>query len=103
MSTTPPSLLSTPAEAPKPGLPLLIGTTLLVVLNMGLNFTKTMRATGNSSQALGAAMAPLVMAVIVALLFSISKKFRNARSSTKVVFWTSLILFLSAAASLGRH
>ena len=94
-----PSTLSN-ATKPKPGLPLLIGTTLLVLLNMGLGFALTMRQSGNVSEALGAATSQLVIPVVVTLLFSISPRFRNPRSRTKIVLWTSLIVFLATVGNL---
>lgn len=99
-SVSPPPLPNTPK--PKPGAFLLVGTTLLVVLNMWLGFAKNMRETANVSEALGAATAQFVIPVIVALLFSISHRFRNARSRTKIVFWTSVVVFLAALGSLAR-
>jgi hypothetical protein len=91
---TPPEI--TPSVAPKPGPMLLIGATALVLLNMCLGFAKGMRVSGNVSAALGAASAQLVFPVLLALLFSFSKKFRNARSRTKVVLWTSIIVLVAA-------
>ncbi len=98
---TPPPLANVPK--PKPGLFLLVGTTLLVLLNMWLGFAKTMRESGNVSEALGASTAQFVMPVIVALLFSISARFRNARSRTKIVFWTSVVVLLGTIGSLGHR
>jgi len=101
--TTPPPHPSSPPTDAKPGPALLIGTTLLVLLNMWLAFAKDMRGTNNISGALGAATAQLVVPVIVTLLFSISRQFRNARSRTKIVLWTSLLIFVAALGSAGRR
>jgi len=103
MDTPPVSPPAINAPALKPGVPLLVGTTLLVVLNMGLGFLINLGKTGNVSRALGAGVSYFVMPVIVALLFSISPSFRNSRSRTKVVFWVSVVVFLSALGSLGRR
>jgi hypothetical protein len=90
----PPKL--TDADPPKPGLPLLIGATLLVLLDMWLGFAREMRSSGGNIPAgLGAAVAELVIPVMVALLFSISQRFRNARSRTKVVLWTSILVLIA--------
>lgn len=94
MDTTTPE--SPPAVAPKPGLLLLIATTVLVLLNMWVGFAKGMKASGNISTAVGGAVAQLVFPVVVAYLFSISKNFRNARSRTKVVLWTSVAILVAA-------
>jgi hypothetical protein len=80
----------------------LIGTTLLVLLNMWLGFARDMRLTGNISASLGAATAQFVIPAIVAVLFSINRRFRNARSRTKVVFWTSVVIFLGTLGNLNR-
>lgn len=101
MDTSPPPVLPPPVS-PKPGPLLLIGTTVIVLLNMWLGFAKEIRATGNISQSLGAATAQFVIPVIVAVLFSLTKRFRNARSRTKVVLWTSVVVFLATLGSLGR-
>lgn len=97
-----------PAETPparelKPGTGLLVVTTLLVMLNMWLGFARTMRAGGNVSEALGAATSQLVLPVIVTVLFSISQRFRNARSRTKIVLWTSVLILLAALGNAGRR
>jgi hypothetical protein len=85
-----------PPATAKPGIVLLVCTTLLVLLNMWLAFAKDMRATKDVSGSLGAATAQLVIPVIVATLFSIGKRFRDSRSRTKVVLWTSLVLLVAA-------
>jgi hypothetical protein len=98
---TPPELPVT--TAPRPGLALLIGATILVLLNMWLGFAREMRNSGNVSAAIGGAMSQLIFPVLVALLFSISKRFRNPRSRTKVVLWTSVLVFLTTLGSLGHR
>ena len=98
----PPPVLS-PSAPIKPGPVLLVGTTLVVLLNMWLAFAKEMRATQNISGSLGSATAQLAIPVIVAVLFSTSKRFRNARSRTKIVLWTSLVVFLAALGNAGRQ
>ena len=98
-------LMDTPPEIPlsvasKPGPVLLIATTALVLLNMYLGFAKGMKVSGNIAAALGAASAQLVFPVVIALLFSIGKRFRNARSRTKVMLWTSVIVLIAAIGNL---
>jgi hypothetical protein len=75
---------------------LVIGTAALVLLNMGLGFARGMWVSGNVSAALGTASVQLVIPIVVALLFSVSRKFRNARSSTKIVLWASAVVLIAA-------
>lgn len=49
---------------------------------------------------MGGAAAPLFWSVVVALLFSISKRFRNRRSQTKVVLWTLFVCLLAGVGNL---
>ena len=58
-----------------------------------------MRASGNISAAIGGGVVQLIIPVLVALLFSIGKRFRNERARTKVVLWSSVLLTLSAFGS----
>lgn len=89
-----------PSVAAKPGPMLLIGTAALVLINMCLGFAKGMKVSGNVSAALGGATAQLVFPALIALLFSISMRFRSARSRTKVVLWTSAIVLIAAIGNL---
>jgi hypothetical protein len=93
---TPPEL--TEEDPPKPGMLLLAGTSLLVLVNMWLGFAREMRSSGNTSAAIGGAIGQLLIPIVVALLFSIAKRFRNERSRTKVVLWSSVFLFLAVFA-----
>jgi hypothetical protein len=95
---TPPDLMEE-EDPPKPGWLLLTGTTLLVLLNMWLGFAREMRSSGNISAAIGGGMAQLMIPIAAALLFSIARRFRNERSRTRVVFWSSVLLFLSVFAA----
>jgi hypothetical protein len=90
---TPPPLPPS-VDKPKPGIVLLVVTALLLIANAGIGFMGGMVEAHNISFALGRAVFPILFPLIVALLFSIGKGFRNPRSQTKVVMWTALILFL---------
>jgi hypothetical protein len=81
-------------DPPEAGPILLVATTALVIFNMWMGFTREMRTTNNISAAIGGAVAQLIFPVVVALLFSISSSFRNGRSKTKAVFWTSVVMLI---------
>jgi len=93
------SLDPTIENPPKPGPFLLAGTTSLVLLNMWLGFAREMRSTGNISGAIGSAVAQMVIPILVALLFSLSARLRNARFRTKAVLWTSVLILLTGIAA----
>jgi len=63
---------------------------------MWLGFRNAFVSSGNIPTGLGAAIAQFVIAAVVALLFSISTRYRNPRSRTKVVLWTSIVLSVVA-------
>lgn len=81
-------------DPPAAGPILLVGATVLVVFNMWMGFAREMRTSNNVSAAIGGAVAQLVIPVLVALLFSISPSFRNERSRTKAVLWTSVAMII---------
>lgn len=91
----------------KPGTLLLVGTACLVAFNMLIGFAVGMADRHDVSYALGSAVGPVVFPTILATLFSIGKRFRNPRSRTQVVLWTSVLVLLSKIAVLvdavGRH
>jgi hypothetical protein len=89
-----PETIPTPLrEQPRPGRMLLVFAVIAVLLAMLINFRNELASTRNISAALGGAASAFVIAVLVALLFSIAPIFRNPRSRTKVVLWTSVLLF----------
>lgn len=98
---TPP--LQKESPAPKPSPLLVIGTLLLVVINTTLGYAMAIRRTGNMAYSMGSATASIVMPIVIMLLFSLSPGFRNNRSRTKVIFWTSLVILLSTFGRLGRQ
>ena len=81
----------------RPGInvPLLIAALVLVLLAMWFGYARAFRASHNVAESSGAAVFSLVFPMIVALLFSMGKRFRNPASWTKIVFWTSLLVLLS--------
>lgn len=87
----------------KPSPLLVIGTLLLLSLNTAGAYAAAMRRTSNMAYSTGAATANILMPILIALLFSISPRFRNTRSRTKVILWTSVVIFISTAAKLGRQ
>lgn len=96
-SLCPPSI--PPADAPAfttrahwPGRALLFGTTLLVVVNMLIAFT---RSRGDLAFNLGAASSQFVIPFLGILVFSIGSRFRNPRAWTLVVLWVSVALLLA--------
>jgi hypothetical protein len=96
---TPPPL----KEKIKPSVTLLVITTCLVLLNVFLGFAKGMLQAHNVSFAIGSGISSIIFPIIVALLFSIAKSFRNARSRTKVVLWTSVVVLLATLANIGQY
>jgi hypothetical protein len=88
------SLAANAAAKARPGPLLLIATIVLVGADMWLGYTEGIRGTKNVSYAAGMAAAPLLGAGLLALLFSIAPRFRNSRSCTKVVFWSSLVMLI---------
>jgi hypothetical protein len=55
------------------------------------------------SYALGSATFCVILPIVVALLFSVGKRFRNTRSRTKVVLWTTVIMLCAGAAKLANR
>ena len=88
------------SDSPKPSTGLIAGALLFVVINMWLGYSWQMKESGDSTVALGSAVAELIVPVVVALLFSIGKRFRNQVVGIKVVFWTSVLLLFTNIASL---
>jgi hypothetical protein len=88
-------------DPPKAGPLLLAAATALVLLNMWLGFAREMRVSGEASAAIGGAVFQLILPVLVALLFSIGRRFRNERSRTKAVLWSSVVLLLAALVPSG--
>jgi hypothetical protein len=84
----------------KPSTALLVATTGLVVLNIALGFLRGLKQNGNISFAIGSGISAILWPVIITLLFSIGKAFRNPRSRTKVVFWTSLVVLFGTLVNL---
>ncbi len=78
------------------------GTTVFVILAASLGFRNEIASTGNISAAIGAGTAQFLIAVVIALLFSISPRFRSPRSRTKVVLWTSVILLVAGIANMAN-
>jgi Ca-activated chloride channel family protein len=85
---------SVTTPAPQPSAAMLAAAIVLVGLNLILGYLKGVRTSENPGFALGVAMSQLVMPALVALLFSIGRSFRNLRSLTRIVFWTSFVLLL---------
>ena len=83
-------------------LPLLIVAVVLMLVNMRIGFVKSFRASHNFAESSGAATFSLIFPLIVASLFSVGKRFRNPASWTKIVFWTSLLILLSALGNLAE-
>lgn len=98
METIPQDL--TQPEKSRPGWLLISGTGLLVLLCMVVEYRNTMLRTGNMSAAIGGAAGPLFSTVVVALLFSISKRFRNKRSQTKVALWTLVVCLIAGVGKM---
>jgi len=86
-------------DTPKPGWILLTGTVLLVLISTVLSVLNEMLQGGSFPQVCGAAAAPSFWAAVLALLFSISPRFRNPRSKAKVVLWTSFLFFIGTLCS----
>lgn len=84
----------------KTSLTLIIVTLCLVVVNVARGFVAGMFRSHNVSHALGSATFCLVFPVMVALLFSIARGFRNPRSATKVVLWTTVVMLLAGLGNL---
>jgi hypothetical protein len=95
--------MSTP-ENPiiKPAIPLLVITSLVVVVNMILGYLGGIRMYGPVSGALGSATSQVVLPIIVALIFSIAKKYRTPKAKTYVVLAVSGILLLSHLVKLAN-
>lgn len=92
-----------PVIPPRPSLIFLVTTIALVALNMILGYLKGIRGTGDNSYALGGSVAQLCMPVIITLLFSIARRFRNPRSRTRILFWTSFVLLMLNLAGFGGN
>jgi membrane protease YdiL (CAAX protease family) len=98
---TPPPLPG--EEEKKPGVVFLVATSLLVALNAFLQFGEGRYKTHNDSYAIGSGMSAVIIPGAVALIFSIGKRFRNSRSRTRIVFWTSILIFFSTLGNLGQQ
>ena len=84
----------------KPGTWLLVTAILLVLFNLLLGFFTGLRASGNSSYAIGNAVGQLLGVLAVALLFAISPRFRSPLSTTRLVMWSSVAVALGNLARL---
>jgi hypothetical protein len=67
---------------------------------MWLGYKLGTRRSDHVSFLIGSAAGPLIFPLLIALLFSIGRRFRNQRSRTRVVFWTSVVILLSSLAQL---
>jgi hypothetical protein len=69
--------------------------TTLAILMLGatclLGFMRGMRQTGNTSYAVGAALSPVFLCLIVIAVLSIGRGFRNPRSRVQIILWTSAV------------
>jgi hypothetical protein len=88
------------ATNPRPGVLLIIGTVLAVILNAGGNFLAGLSATSNLSEMIGfivggVALFPLVVVGVA----SIWRSNRNPRRQTLVFFLTSLVCAFARIAS----
>lgn len=84
----------TASRGAKPGTVLVLATTLVVLFNALYGFGNGIREAEGVAYTLGAVAAPILLPVVMALLFSVVPRFRNARSQTYVVFWTSILILL---------
>lgn len=80
----------------RPGWMLLAAATFAVVISMAFGYFNELAKTGNVSAGIGSAVGQFAMAVVIALLFSISSRYRNSRSRTIVVFVASCVLTLAS-------
>jgi hypothetical protein len=91
LSTLPPVVVKK-----KTSISLAVATTCLVLSNICLGYSKGRFEAHNVPYALGGAMASLFVPILVALVFSIAKPFRNARARTMVILWTSALIFVGS-------
>ena len=89
-----------PTNKPRPGWLLMTGTVVLVLISMLIWSRNTFLDTGNSAAAIGGAASPIIWAIVTALLFSISVRFRSPRSKTKVVMWATVLFILAGIARM---
>lgn len=76
---------------------------LMAILNFALGFLAGAGDSRETGYLLGSAVgAAILWPGIAVLLFRISKRFRNTRSSWKIFFWVSLIVMLSLFGRIGQ-
>lgn len=78
-----------PEETAVPSRAMIAITATLMLVNAVLGFLHGWRFYSSLGPAIGTCAMQIAIPVLVALLFSIMRRFRNARSRTKVVLWTS--------------
>jgi hypothetical protein len=98
-----PSLPPVIKKENRPSATLVVATGCLVFVNGLRGFAEGMIRSRRISHALGSATFCLLFPIVVALLFSIGKRFRNARSRTKVVLWTTVLMLVAGVGNLAQH
>ncbi len=88
---------------PRPGSGLVAAAALALVVACLAGFATPDKNSGGIPYLLGTLSAPIILCLIIVGLFSIGKQFRNSRSQTKIVLWTSLVMILSTCAKLAKQ
>ena len=72
-------------------------TICLMLLNVLLAVGKGMKVKPDDiSYAIGSALAPIILTTLVVGIFAIFKNFKNSRSQTLVLLWTSAAILLAS-------
>ena len=85
----------------KPGIILILFTVLLILLNALISFTIAADRAEGMAYIQGYLFSRVLLFPLLAVgLFQLGKRFRNARSRTKIFFWTSVVVLLSLLGNL---